>query len=330
MSPAELRLLFDSGPAGPGGWAGPRDLRPLEQRIDELLRQGDLQAVYDLAAEFPRVVGDLLGNYGLALAQWEECEPELLRKLLVRTWNRLDAPTKKQFLHLMINMVYRVSRSELLRKGIPTGEVTTVPFSFEGDEIDLDQTLEARLEHPVWSYENIFVLDRKKYRRAAVIMMDASGSMQGEKLSLAAIAVASLALNLDARDEYGVVLFSEKAKITKRVDQALPLDRVLNEILNLRPEGRTNLELGISTGLRELQRSTIEGKIGILLTDGQQNVGGDPLPPAGRFPKLHVINLPGGKAEFAKKIAACGRGSYVALQGMHDVPKAILQCLRWH
>lgn len=304
-------------------------MRPLEQRIDELLRQGDLKAIFDISEEFSRVVGDMLGNYGLVLAQWEECDPDLLRKLLTRTWNRLDAPTKKQFLHLMIGMVYRVSKSELIRKGTPTGNVTTVPFTFEGDEIDLDRTLDATVESPVPSYDNIFVLDRKKYRKAAVIMMDASGSMQGENLSMAAIAVASLAMNLDARDEYGVVLFSEKVNIFKRVDQAMPLDRIINEIMNILPGGRTNIELGLSAGLKEIQRSTINGKIGILLTDGQQNVGFDPLLIAGKFPKLHVINLPGGKAEFSKKIAERGRGSFNSLRSIFDVPKAIIKCLQW-
>lgn len=320
---------MDAGTAGLGGLTERGELRPLEQRIDELLRQGNLPAIYELSEEFSRVVGDMLGDYGVVLAQWEESEPELLRKLLTRTWHRLDAPTRKQFLHLMIAMVYRVSRSEVLSRGTPTGEVTTVPFAFEGDEIDLEKTLEARLEHPLPSYEHIYVLDRKKYRRAAVIVMDASGSMQGENLSMAAIAVASLAMNLDARDEYGVVLFSEKAKICKRVDQALPLDRVLNEIMHIRPEGRTNIQLGLAAALGEIQRSTIEAKIGILLTDGQQNVGVDPLPLAGRFPKLHVINLPGGKAEFSRKIAECGRGSCICLQSMFDVPQAIIKCLQW-
>jgi len=44
-------------------------------------------------------------------------------------------------------------------------------------------------------------------------MMDASGSMQCDNLSMAAIAVTSLAMNLDARDEYGVVLFSGKVNV---------------------------------------------------------------------------------------------------------------------
>ena len=302
---------------------------PLERRIDELLRQGDLKAILDISEEFSRTVGNMLGNYGLVLAQWEECDPELLRKLLTRTWNRLDTPTRKQFLHLMIRMVYRVSKSELVRKGTPTGDVTTVPFTFEGDEIDLDRTLDATVENPLPSYDSIFVLDRKKYRKAAVIMMDASGSMQGENLSMAAIAVTSLAMNLDARDEYGVVLFSEKVNIFKRVDQAMPLDRVINEIMNIRPEGRTNIELGLSRGLKEIQRSTIDSKIGILLTDGQQNVGLDPLVVAGNFPKLHVINLPGGKPDLSKKMAECGRGSFIPLKSMFDVPKAIVKCLQW-
>ena len=302
---------------------------PLEQRIDELIRQGNLKAILDISEEFSRTVGDMLGNYGLVLAQWEECDPDLLRKLLTRTWNRLDAPTKKQFLHLMISMVYRVSKSELIRKGTPTGDVTTVPFTFEGDEIDLDRTLDAMVETPLPSYDNIFVFDRKKYRKAAIIMMDASGSMQGENLSMAAIAVASLAMNLDAHDEYGVVLFSEKVNVYKRVDQAMPLDRVINEVMNILPEGRTNIELGLSAGLREIQRSTIDSKIGILLTDGQQNVGVDPLTVAGKFPKLHVINLPGGKVDLSRKIAGFGRGSFVALQSIFDVPKAIIKCLQW-
>jgi len=271
----------------------------------------------------------MLGNYGLVLAQWEECNPELLRKLLTRTWNRLDAPTRKQFLHLMISMIYRVSKSELVRKGTPTGDVTTVPFMFEGDEIDLDRTLDATVENPLPSYDNIFVLDRKKYRKAAVIMMDASGSMQGENLSMAAIAVTSLAMNLDARDEYGVVLFSEKVNIFKRLDQAMPLDQLINRVLNILPEGRTNIGLGLSAGLREIQRSTIDSKIGILLTDGQQNVGQDPLKLAGKFQKLHVINLPGGKPDFSKKIAESGRGNFIPLKNMFDVPKAIVQCLQW-
>jgi Mg-chelatase subunit ChlD len=269
----------------------------------------------------------MLGNYGVLLAQWEQSDPELLRKLLTRTWNRLDERIRKRFLHLMIGMIYRVSRSELIRRGAPTGDIATVPFAFSGDELDLDRTIEATVEHPLPRYENLFVQDRKKRKSAAVIIMDASGSMQGEKLSMAAIAVTSLAVNLDARDEYGVVLFSEKVNVCKRVDQAKPLDEVIHTVLNIRPEGRTNIGLGLLAGLTEIQRSTVDSRSGILLTDGQQNTGQDPLGIARRFPMLHVVVLPGGNPELAGQIAEKGRGSLILLKGIEDVPRAIVRCL---
>ena len=62
--------------------------------------------------------------------------------------------------------------------------------------------------------------------------MDASGSIQGDNLSMAAITVTSLAMNLDARDESGVVLFSEKVNVFKRVDQSIHLDQVISRVLN--------------------------------------------------------------------------------------------------
>lgn len=300
---------------------------PIQQRIKSLLQQGSLQAVYDLSHEYVRTVGDMLSDYQLVLAQWEETNPELLRKLIVRTWDRLDKSTQRRFMHLMINMIHRVAKSKFWKAGVTTGEVQSQPFDFEGDEIDLDKTMESAMDNPIPSYDNIYVLDRKKRKKSTVLVMDVSGSMQGEKLSMAAIAVASIAMNLDQKDEYSVVLFSEQVNILKRVDQQTPLDEVIRNVLEILPGGRTNIGLGLLAGLKEINRSTTEQKTAILLTDGQQNTGQDPVPLARKFPQLHVINLPGGKPSFAQEIARCGRGHFISLTNMLDVPKAILECL---
>ena len=272
-------------------------------------------------------IGDLIGGFRSALAQWEHDDSDLLRKLLMLTWDRLDRETRKQFSHLMINMIYRVSRSITADRGTPTGEIMTLPFNFQGDEIDLDRTLDGKIENPRLSYDDIFVLDRKKRKKAVVIIMDASGSMYGENLSMAAIAVASLAMNLDLKDEYGVVFFSEKVNVYKHIDQKKHIDEVIKSVLDILPEGRTNIELGLSAGFQEIQRSSIADRMGILLTDGWQNIGRDPMELARRFPKLHVINLPGGSSELSKKISKAGKGKYIMLQSIFDVPKAILCCL---
>lgn len=151
--------------------------------------------------------------------------------------------------------------------------------------------------------------------------------MHGLNLSLAAIAAASLSMNLNYRDEFGVVLFSEKVNVFKRIDQPKDLDQVISGVLDILPEGRTNIGLGLAAGVREIRRTNIENRIGILLTDGWQNIGHDPLRLAGQFPKLHVLNLPGGNPELSRKIAQAGRGLFLPLRDMFDVPHAVLTCL---
>jgi Mg-chelatase subunit ChlD len=296
----------------------------MDHRIESMIQDNQMESLVEFAQEHPTRVGDMLGNYRLVLAQWEVSDPDLLRKLLTLTWDRLDGATRRQFIHLMLRMIYRVSKSEIASKGVPTGDVTISPFDFQGDEIALDRTLECVTESRSLSYDGIFVLERKKRKKAAILMMDASGSMAGANLSMAAIAAASLAMNLDYGDEYGIVLFSEKVHLLKRIDQAMHIDEVICKVLDILPEGRTNLGLGLSAGLREIQRSRLEQRIGILLTDGWQNVGHDPITIAARFPRLHVINLPGGNPELSERIVKAGRGRFVPLSDMLDVPKAVL------
>jgi Mg-chelatase subunit ChlD len=300
----------------------------MDHHIESMIQSGQMEMLVDFAQEHPGRVGDMLGNYRVVLAQWEKYNPDLLRKLLTLTWNRLDISTRKQFIHLMIRMVYRLSKSEISSKGIETGDIKVSPFNFQSDEIDLDRTLECMAEGQHLSYDNIFILDRKKRRKAAVIVMDASGSMQGINLSMAAIAVASLAMNLDYKDEYGVILFSEKVNIFKRIDQPKNIDKIISGVLDILPEGRTNIGLALSEGLREIRRTHIDHKVGILLTDGWQNMGLDPVTIASKFPRLHVINLPGGNPEFSMRIAKAGKGYFIPLRNMFDISKAIIKCLR--
>jgi Mg-chelatase subunit ChlD len=292
-----------------------------------MIKDGNLGKLLDFSMNHASRVGDMLGNYRMVLAQWEESNPDLLRKLLTLTWSRLDDETRHRFLHLMIGMIYRVSNNAIWQRGTPTGEPIIVPFNFQSDEIELDRTMERIVENRVFSYENIFVLDRKRHEKAAVIMIDASGSMQGLNLSIAAIAASSLAMNLNYKDEYSVILFSEKINLFKRIDQSKHLDEVISGILNILPEGRTNIGAGLSAGLKELQRTNLQHKIGILLTDGWQNVGPDPIKIALKFPRLHVINLPRGDPVLSKKIAEVGKGYFIPINDMLDVSKAIVTCL---
>lgn len=198
----------------------------MDYQIESMINDGHLEKLLDFAKDHAARIGDMLGNYRLVLAQWEENNPDLLRKLLTLTWDRLDDDTRRQFIHLMIGMVYRVSKSFIWQKGTPTGEPIVTRFNFQSDEIDLDRTVESITENQFPSYDNIYIIDRKKHKKSAVIMVDASGSMHGSNLSIAAIAASSLALNLNYKDEYSVILFSEKFNIFKGINQLTQLHDV--------------------------------------------------------------------------------------------------------
>jgi hypothetical protein len=101
-----------------------------------------------------------------------------------------------------------------------------------------------------------------------------------------------------------------RKKPFKRIDQPTHLDQVIRGVLDVLPEGRTNIGIGLSAGLEELRRSHIQNKIGILLTDGWQNIGQDPISIALKYPQLHVINLPGGHPVLSRKISQAGKGVF--------------------
>ena len=111
--------------------------------------------------------------------------------------------------------------------------------------------------------------------------MDVSGSMSGSKLNLCKKTCEILVNELKASDKFGLVSFSEEAKLV------LPLSfmtkdnkvRALSLIKKLNAGGCTNLSGGLTMGVSELQeagaRSTEKNTIQsmMLLTDGHANRG---------------------------------------------------------
>ena len=91
---------------------------------------------------------------------------------------------------------------------------------------------------------------------------------------------------------------------------------------------------GLSKGLKELSKVKRSGKRwGILITDGEWNVGGDPTLVAAKFPLLHVIATPSkGKIakyglEACKKIAKAGKGRFVVVKKFSEIPRLLIRLL---
>lgn len=300
---------------------------PMDRRIHQLLQQGDLEGVLDIAQFSPTRVGEALAEYRLALVNLVRQGDKQAEALVILTWDQLDAATRELLMEWMIRMLVKIARAVEVRRGLRYGRPRLMPYRFDADELDIDATVERIMARPHVTYEDLIVMEKEKRRRAFALMLDCSGSMRGQKMAMAALATASLALNIEKTDEYGVVLFTEDTERAKGIRQPSPFRQVVRHILGIVPDGCTDIALGLQGGLRELHRSRARERIGVLLSDGWKNMGDDPLLIARRFPRLHVIGLPGGDPAMCKKIAAAGKGHFVPVHELAEMPRALRFCL---
>ena len=111
---------------------------------------------------------------------------------------------------------------------------------------------------------------------------DSEGELNKTKLESASESVVALLDHLNPEDSFGVVLFDDKAYLGKSLGKVSEtnLKNIKNHILQLEPEGGTNMSSGMSMAERLLKDYAKDEKIGgevenriIFLTDAQPNTG---------------------------------------------------------
>uniref|UniRef100_A0A831TCB6 VWA domain-containing protein n=1 Tax=Thermorudis peleae TaxID=1382356 RepID=A0A831TCB6_9BACT len=306
--PYEAALLLTDRAGGPMARSAADILRdhPVARRVLREDGEMDPDELQSLLQEDPQAGISLLGDL------WPHAPDEQLREFTRR---------------LALKIVIRLARQS--PTPIPgRGQLRSVRYRFNSDDLDLDRTLEEIAGKAYPEYDDFWVRERVRTRRTWVLLLDVSGSMRGAKLMNAALAVASLARSIQD-DHFAVVLFWRDAAVLKSATQDEPLPKLLDEILRVRARGLTNLRLGLEVGLRELERTVTREKIGIIFTDGIHNLGADPLPIAAKYPRLHVIGPSPGDARVrvCQELAARGRGRCIFVEEMEDIPAAISYCV---
>jgi len=196
-------------------------------------------------------------------------------------------------------------------------------------EIDLESSVDEMLGKAEFLPEDL-VLESKRLRKAAcVLMVDASTSMSGDKLSMATASLGVLAYKLRYLD-YGIVTFSDCAKVVKGVKEKVNLEFLVGDLLDTRAMGLTNLKEALKAGLKELDTAKAEDKVGIVITDGHYTVGGDPRELAARYPKLFVIMIEDydSKPDLCEDLARLGKGKMYKVADFTEIPKILFNALR--
>jgi Mg-chelatase subunit ChlD len=245
----------------------------------------------------------------------------------------LDKKRRKILKRLTRTSILKLSlrvASEGLRGDLP------VRGEFQPDsDFDLEATMEQVLEKyptgvPTLRRSDIIGIERRERKKNGVLILDASGSMMGERNINAALSAAVMAYSM-RKDQFGVVAFNTKGFLIKGIKDELKIQDIMDRILDLEAVGYTNIEDGLKMGAMQIKNIKTRFKWAILLTDGAYNKGDDPRYLCRQFEKLHVLNLPGGKKwgeRVCKDLARLGGGRYVVVRSYHEVPRALMRILR--
>ncbi len=206
-----------------------------------------------------------------------------------------------------------------------TGRLVRMPASVDRTDLDIDASMDsivaARADRRPVDLEDLTATGWQRPSTALCLLIDRSGSMNGERLAAAALAAA--ACSYRAPHELSVLTFSDRVIEIKSLLEKRPIEAVVGDVLSLRGHGTTDIALALKAAGRQLARSTAQRRVTVLLSDSEVTAGRDPVPQARSLEEL-IILAPSDDARHAEALSR----SAGARLGLIDGPSSLVETLR--
>ncbi|NIO04063.1 MAG: AAA domain-containing protein [Proteobacteria bacterium] len=266
-------------------------------------------------------VASYLNAHPEELPQFFEKQDSL--EVFANIFGMLKHDVRAMAVKIASRLIIKIAK-QIADTGYRSGQLKLVRGFTDGAEIELDRSLEKYAEEPDRGVvDNLMSYRRHRERNAFVMMFDHSYSMKGMKIILAAITAASIAQHF--KNDYAILAFSNQVSFLKGIEEPTGPEEVLEKLFALELRGDTDIRLALERGLRHIDK--FERKMGLLLTDGAWNQGGNPLQVAVKFDKLSVIGFPPVKQEKIRQLALKGKGNFCFVEDEKGIAGAILNCL---
>lgn len=220
---------------------------------------------------------------------------------------------------------------DLVRTGAPRrrgiGRLRHRPADVGGDldvERSLDAIAAARARGEAPALDELRVREWSRPDVALCVLLDRSGSMEGRRLAAAAVAAA--AAYWRAPSDTSVVAFGDDAVVIAGQGSGRDPEDVVGDVLRLRGHGTTDLAFALRTAGSQLARSTASRRVTVLLSDGRETAGGDPVIAASALDELLIV-APAEDADQARALADATGARLVTVSGPAQVAEALLRGL---
>ena len=198
----------------------------------------------------------------------------------------------------------------------------------EGD-LDLERTLGRWPGRGPLAREDLVTRSWVAHRRAVCLVVDASGSMSGPGVAMAAVAAAAVVLAAGAQLAPGVICFSGEPRVLQDQGRSRPPEDLVGDLISLRGHGVTDLAAALRAAAGQLGRASADERIAVLLSDCLRTAGGDPAAALQGIDRLHVLCPAAGPEpeRAAAALARAGGGTSRPVATLADVAPALRQLL---
>lgn len=216
---------------------------------------------------------------------------------------------------------------EQTRRGLPKSAGIAkrrIRTASDGGDLDLDrsmdQVLGARAEGRSPRLDELLVTDWAKPEIALCLVVDRSGSMNGPRLTTAAVAAAACA-SLAPR-ENSVIAFAAQVDVLKSMSERREASETVAAILSLRGHGTTALAAALVEANSQLTRASARRKVTLLLSDCRATEEAEAVAAASGLQEL-IILAPADDVDAAEQLARVSAGKWSPVDAVLDVPRLL-------